>query len=302
MFNLSDRDTKLILGMLIICIIILPYLFYSKDTKEDTEIQKAKNIQLQERYDQLQAMNEHREEYIAETKRLDAKRDEIIASFPANILPENTTMLLHNMEQDSIILRDKNMDSIAEEGLPEEMDLAMYGLYGNTLLWYDSTGYGLNDIIPISEEETEDSIKGVINQTALTYKSFYDGMKFMLHEFLDQKNPMIYRTFSAEYDPETGMLEGSMGLEQYAIMGPGRELGSVQISPDNYGHEIISGNLPYGIFGALSDEGMYKRRTQLLQQLMLMEEAGTDVDLGGLGGELGGADANDAGNAETTQQ
>ncbi|MBR6156597.1 MAG: hypothetical protein IKQ27_06530, partial [Lachnospiraceae bacterium] len=80
MFNLSDRDTKLILGMLIICIIVLPYIFYSKDTKPDTEIQQAKNVQLQQRYDELQRMNEHREEYIAETKRLDAKRDEIIAS------------------------------------------------------------------------------------------------------------------------------------------------------------------------------------------------------------------------------
>ena len=301
MFNLSDRDTKLILGLLVICIIAMPYVFYSKAAREDTEIQKAKNIQLQERYDQLQAMNEHRQEYIDETKRLDAKRDEIIASFPADILPENTTMLLHNMEQDSLVLRDENMDKIAEEGLPEDMDLAMYGLYGNTILWFDSTAYGLNDILPISEEDTEDSIKGIVNMTGLSYKCFYDGMKFMLREFLDNKDPMIYRAFDCEYDPETGTLEGALALEQYAIMGPGRELGSVQISPDNYGHEIISGNLPYGIFGALSDEGMYTKRTQLLQQLMLMEEAG-NIDLSDLGGDLevGGA-TDEGGNAEVTQ-
>ncbi len=297
MFNLSDRDTKLILGMLIICVILLPYLFYSKDTREDTEVQKGRNIQLQERYNQLQAMNEHRDEYIAETKRLDAKRDEIIASFPANILPENTTMLLHNMEQDSLILTDENMDKIAEEGLPEDMDLAMLGLYGDSMIWFDSTSYGINDILPISEEDTEDSIKGIVNQTGLTYKCFYDGMKFILDEFLNNNDPMIYREFSAEYDNETGMLEGSIKLEQYAISGPGRELAQAQTTPDNYGHEIIHGNLPYGVFGPLSDDAMWGRRTMILQQMMLMEEAG-NLDLSGLAGDMPAEQGDETGTAQ----
>lgn len=294
MFNLSDRDTKLILGMFIVCIIVLPYVFYSKDTKADTEIQQAKNVQLQQRYDELQRMNEHREEYIAETKRLDAKRDEIIASFPADIRAENTTMMLHNMEQDSIILRDKNMDEIAEDGLPEDMDLAMYGIYGNTLLWFDTTGYGKNDIIPISEEDTPESIKGVVNMSALTFKCFYDGLKWMLQEVMDQDDPMIYRTIEAEYDDTTGQLEGTMGLEQYAIMGPGRELGSVQITPDNYGHEIERSNLPYGIFGGLEMESAFERRSLLLQQMMMMEEVGLDLDMTNIAPDMSG----DTGNGE----
>ncbi len=296
MFNLSDRDTKLILGMLIACIIILPYVFYSKDTKADTEIQQAQNVQLQQRYDELQRMNEHREEYIAETKRLDEKRDAIIASFPADVREENTTMLLHNMEQDSILLRDKNMDKIGEEGLPEGMDLAMYGIYGNTLLWFDSTGYGKNDIIPISEEDTPESIKGVVNMTALTFKCYYDGLKWMLQEVMDETNPMIYRSVSVEYDASIAQFEGSMGLEQYAIQGPGRELGSVQITPDNYGHEIERSNLPYGIFGGLDDEGAFKRRTMLLTQMMLMEEAGM-VDMTNIAPDMSG----DAGEAPVTE-
>ena len=288
MFNLSDRDTKLILGMLIIRIIVLPYIFYSKDTKADTEIQQAKNVQLQQRYDELQRMNEHREEYIAETKRLDAKRDEIIASFPADILAENTTMLLHNMEQDSLILRDKNEDKIAEEGLPEGMDLSMYGIYGNTILWFNTTGYGKNDIIPISEEETPDSIKGVVNQTALTFACFYDGLKWMLQQVMDEPDPMIYRSIAVSYDAASGQFEGSMNLEQYAIQGPGRELGSVQITPDNYGHEIERSNLPYGIFGGLDEDGAFERRAQLLKQMMLMEEAGLTSDLTDLAPEMTG--------------
>ena len=282
MFNLSDRDAKIILGLLIVCVIVLPYVFYSKDTKQDIEVQKAKNIQLQERYDQLQAMNEHREEYIAETKRLDEKRDQIIATFPADIYAENTTMLLHNMEQDSLILRDENSERIAEEGLPEDMDLAMLGIHGNTIVWFDTVAYGLNDILPISEEDSEDGIKGVVNVTALTFQCFYDGMKFILQEMLDNNDPMIYSTFEVAYDDNSGQLTGTMSLEQYAIMGPGRSLAQAQTTPDNYGHEIIHGNLPYGVFGGLTEDGAYNKRVQLLKRMMMMEETGA-VDFGALG-------------------
>lgn len=285
MFNLSDRDAKIILVLLIVCVIALPYVFYSKATREDTDIQKAKNIQLQERYDQLQAMNEHREEYIAETKRLDEKRDEIIASFPADILPENTTMYLHNLEQESLVIRDKNMDQIAEDGLPEDMDLSMLGIYGNTILWFDTVAFGQNDILPISEEDTEDSIKGIVNDTSVTYQCFYDGLKYMLQDMLDNSDPMIYRTMDVAYDEGTGQLTGSLMLEQYAISGPGRTIAQAQTTPDNYGHEIIHGNLPYGIFGALDEATAFDRRVKLLNRMMVMEEAG-QMDLNGLGDEL----------------
>ena len=117
--------------------------------------------------------------------------------------------------------------------------------------------------------------------TTVTYQCFYDGLKYMLREILDNKDPMIYRAIDITYDESTGQLTGNMSLEQYAITGPGRELGSVQINPDNYGHEIINGNLPYGIFGALPDETAYNRRVALLTRMMLMEENG-DIPLDGL--------------------
>ena len=55
--NMSDRDKKLILLMLVICVIVLPYVFYAKDTRQDTEIQKATNESLRERLAQLEEMN-----------------------------------------------------------------------------------------------------------------------------------------------------------------------------------------------------------------------------------------------------
>lgn len=275
MFNLSDRDSKLILGLLIVAIIALPYVFYSKDTKADTEIQKARNVQLQQRYDELNRMNVHRQEYIDETERLNAKRDDIIKSFPADVRPENTTMLLHNMEQDSLILTDKAMEEIATKGLPEGMDIAMAGVYGDYDLWYNSVGYGENDILPISEEESEDAIKGVINQSSLTFLCFYDGMKWVLAEIRDEENPMIYRSFQVTYNAENCQVEGTMVLEQYAISGAGRELASVQTTPDNYDHVIEHGNLPYGVFGGFGKDSLYERRAMLIRQLMYAETMGS---------------------------
>ena len=84
---------------------------------------------------------------------------------------------------------------------------------------------------------------------------------------------MCYRKFTAEYHPETGVVDGEFAIEQYAIKNtedPARTLAPVVIFPDldvydirgmayEYGTNGINGN--NGIFGPLvldeelSDEG-----------------------------------------------
>ncbi len=52
--SMTDRDKKIVVILLIIAVIALPYVFYTKDTRADTETQKAVNVDLQARLEQLQ--------------------------------------------------------------------------------------------------------------------------------------------------------------------------------------------------------------------------------------------------------
>ena len=267
MFNLSDRDAKIIMLLLIVAVIALPYVFYSKDTREDTEIQEARNVQLEERYKQLQEMNQYRDWYIAETERLDNARNELIEAFPADVRPENYTMFLLNMEYNSSLLAlDKLMEIEEDEELQRP---GMNGIDGNTLIYVDTVAYGNNDIVPISEEGATDELKGIINASTITFFCYYDGMKYLL-KYLDgyyeqtaddampDRDPMIYKVFEASFDPETGVITGTITLDQYAIEGLGRELPAAEIWPD-LDEFNNRGNEENGVFGPLDPEALAAR-------------------------------------------
>jgi len=280
MFNLSDRDAKLIMLLLIVAVIALPYVFYTKDTREDIETQKAKNVQLEERYNQLQEMNQYREWYIAETERLDKARNNLIMSFPADVRSSNYTMFLLNMEYNSQLLA---LDKMAEIEEDEELQRrGMTGIDGNSTVYVDSVAYGTNDILPISEEGAEEVLEGIVNTSALTYFCYYDGMKYLLRylngyyeqsadDAMPDRDPMIYKAIDMTYDPATGVIKGSITMEQYAISGLGRELAPAEIWPDLDEFEN-RGNEEDGIFGPLDPEVIQSRAEWLETEEEEVEE------------------------------
>jgi hypothetical protein len=267
MFNLSDRDAKIIMLLLIVAVVALPYVFYTKDTREDIEVQKAKNVQLEERYNQLLEMNKYRDWYIKETERLDNARNELIYSFPADVRSENYTMFLLNMEYNSQLLALDNMLKIEED---EELQRpGMTGIDGNTTIYIDSVAYGANDIIPISEEGASETLQGIVNTSVLTYFCYYDGMKYLTKylngyyeetkdDAMPDREPMIFKSLDMSFDPETGVIKGSITMQQYAISGLGRELPAAEIWPDLDEYEN-RGNVEDGIFGPLDPEVIQSR-------------------------------------------
>ena len=99
---MKDNEKKALLFVGIVSVIALPYFFYSKQAKIDTETIKAENDALQTRYDQLLEMNQNREFYLSEIDRYNKERDEIIAEFPSDIDQAKYTMFLLNTEFSSI--------------------------------------------------------------------------------------------------------------------------------------------------------------------------------------------------------
>ena len=119
----------------------------------------------------------------------------------------------------------------------------------------------------------------------------------MLKYFLDYKDPMIYSTFKAEMDQETGVIKGEIILEQYAIAGGDRKLDDVVIDPDIDKYKMRGVDLDetneHGIFGTTVKPG-----TEEGEEEGEGEEGGEGE--GGEGNADAGADADggaDAGDA-----
>lgn len=208
MGRISDRDKTIMVFLAIVMVVALPYFFYIKDTKVETETIWTNVDVLQARYDELNAMNQNREFYEQEIVRLHDERDKIIAGFPAGIDNANYTMFLLQTEYSS--------DYVLDEATGE------YALEYPII--FNSVSYGMNVETPISTAETDTGFIGLSNTSVLSYSCYYGGLKYLLEYLMDYKDPMIYRSIDMSFDEGTGVIAGTMTLAQYAVAGADREL------------------------------------------------------------------------------
>ena len=279
MLGLSDRDSKIILVLLIIAIVVLPYVLYTKNLRADTELIKGENVELQARLEELQEMNKNRDFYIAETQRMQKERDELIASFPAEIAQENYTMFLQYLEVNSILKAEENALAMEEDDDDETPLFGYKGIQNNTTFLIGSVAYNDNDYIQIGEEDS--TLMGVINDSNLAFKCYYDGFRYMLDYILNYDDPMIYKKLKVEYDPDTGELEGEMMIEQWAIAGNGRTLDPVPVW-DDIDELGMRGIEDTHLFGPLIPDSLYKHQLfeLYLEELANEEEDGEDDGFG----------------------
>lgn len=230
MGRLSDRDATIIMVLLVVAIVALPYVFYIKDTRLETEQLKSEAVTLEARLEMLREMDLHREEYQARTKELNDETEAIVASYPADIRQENYTMFLLNTE-----LSTAKVD-------PDTLFLSWNDPEKSMI--FDTVSYGQNDEIQIETETIQTPYISVTNRSEVTYATYYAGLKYLLAYWLDQDAcgiPMCYSGFSAKYDPLTEVISGSFVVDQFAIKNtedPDRVLEPVTIYPDLDKYEL----------------------------------------------------------------
>ncbi|MBP5608161.1 MAG: hypothetical protein J6X66_07840 [Lachnospiraceae bacterium] len=289
MLGLSDRDSKIILVLLIVAIIALPYVLYTKGLREDTEVVKGENVNLEARLEELQEMNKNRDFYVAETERMKKERDKLIDSFPAEVDQENYTMFLQYLEYNAAVKAAEQMAALLEdeedleEGeWPETPRFGYKGIDGNTTVLVQTVGYGESDYIAISDEGSDEALTGVINDSTVVFTCYQEGLKYLLDYIMNYEDPMIYKTLTVEYDDGTGQLEGTMLLEQYAIAGQGRKLDNVAPWPD-IDEEELRGIVEEGLFGPIDPDTLYVRQMfeAYLEELKRAAEEAEEEDNAG---------------------
>lgn len=254
---MSDRDKKIILFLLILMVTILPYVFYIKNTKVETETMLTRVEELQARYAQLKEMDDKRDFYNKEIERMHEERDVIVASFPADVRNENYAMFLLQTEYSSDLVLNEETGEMELE-FPIIFDTVTFGINLETQISSDSVG--IADTATDSAAPLDTEFVAISNLSAVTYNCYYGGMKYLLEYLMDYGDPMIYTNIDMSMDLDTGVVSGSMQLAQYAISGPDRTLEDVDFTIVLDDTEVdlsleelkLRGNKELGIFGPLN--------------------------------------------------
>ena len=254
---ISDRDKKLIYLLLTAIVICLPYFFYIKDKHIETENLKQSNEVLKDRYEELEAMNANREQYIKDTEQNIKDMEKIIKKYPSDVVQaQYLTFLLH----EEFAAPETQIMLSAEDGEDEEAVI----LVDKNRIWFDGMHFGQNMIEPIASEELDTGYMAVTNSSTLQFEVYYPAMLFLLADLrdMDQKGyPMSYSGLKLEFDDQTGQITGEMVLDQYAVSGqenkpaPKPDFGEFGIDALGIrGNKYDVINDPNGIFGPTEDE------------------------------------------------
>lgn len=261
---MKDNELKLLLIIGVIGVVVLPYFLYSQQAKIDTATLENECVELQSRYDRLEEMNKNREFYLEKTEEYNEQRDKIIELFPADIDQAKYTMFLLYTEYSTlheVVVGSTNL--VDEDG----NYIDWIELQPEHPIRFNAVTYGTNVETPISSAETDTGLVALTNTSAVSYACYYGGFKYLLDYLESYDDPMIYTSITADYDTNTGVIEGEITLAQYAVSGNDRDFEPVSFQHTFDGHKFdfdidnygwmgsdtpaleLRGNEEYGVFG-----------------------------------------------------
>lgn len=224
--KISDRDKKLIMGVVLLAIIVLPIVFFIKPKNEEIKQKEQELVSLNERYEYLKGLSEKQEEYERQIAELSQKRSEMIADYSQGLRPENTIMFLRDIENNLSIYME------AEE-----------------FTEYVYTPVSEGEVNP-ENGQLEDDLTAVKTSTTVTYRTQYDHVKELLDYIFTYTTKMSISALTMTYEQETDSITGSFTLNEFAFIGSGRSVDSVDTPNLNRGNNVT----PFTFFVLTSKE------------------------------------------------
>jgi hypothetical protein len=203
--KLSDRDKKLILGILLIAIIVLPIFLFIRPKIDAIKGLDTELVTLNERYNYLKDLDSKRPFYESEIARLNEERKDLVKGFAKGILQENTIMFLRD----------------AELSFPINMSAESFGEYNTTVV--------------------DDELTALTTTTGVSYSCEYAQIKDFLNYIFTYSDKMTIPAITMKYD--AGNISGSFDISEFAFINDEEQVKQHPLPAiDRGGNEAIFAN------------------------------------------------------------
>ena len=242
--KISERDLKALLGLGMLLLVVLAYFVGFQVLLSSAREIKSENLQLETRLQDLKAKNANKDTILKETEEYNEKINEIVALFPSKVTTEKVLYDLVGLS--------KNLGKMQYNSVKLEMN----GLFYPTT---DSSTAATTDSTATTDAETAETgtskTPGYSDGVITVYKSkitsqvknlSYSALKTLIEEVHNYDGRLTIESLNLSFSKETGLLEGEIVFDFYALEG----------SPNEYKVPDISG-IPSGlknIFGTFDKE------------------------------------------------
>lgn len=216
--KLSDRDKKLILGILLIAIIVLPIFLFIRPKIDAIKGLDTELVTLNERYNYLKDLDSKRPFYESEIARLNEERKDLVKGFAKGILQENTIMFLRD----------------AELSFPINMSAETFGEYNTTVV--------------------DSELTALTTTTGVSYSCEYAQVKDFLNYIFTYSDKMTIPSITMKYS-ESGLISGSFDISEFAFINDEEQVEQHPLPAiDRGGNEAIFANALPVVEGEEEDE------------------------------------------------
>ncbi|MCR5473588.1 MAG: hypothetical protein K6F28_00140 [Lachnospiraceae bacterium] len=262
---MSDRDKKLLVYLGALIILAGAYFLVGKPFLDKIDTISNEKTQLQSELAAKREAYENKATYEQGIVESDDRIQKILDRFPEDNTDEKTIMFVVNAEKEiptwvpQINFAEVTENSIAGQSASDvEAQAAQEAV---DAVDEAESGETADSVSPESSPmESEEGVSGrgdesgsirdlVVKDTeiGLKFTSQYDGFKKWLAYLKDYEDRIVIKNIDVTYDPLTELVDGSMVLSQYALLGPGRVLPPVETGVEDAGKENIfveDGNRP----------------------------------------------------------
>ncbi len=221
MDTITKGQRNLLLFILGCCIIFFPIKYIAMaqlDEKKEIDAECATQTSY---YNELKAMDENREVYVADIANFKAEYEAILAQFPSELYQENTIMYL--------------------QGIKDDYDFAFPSVsLGQETLFY-TLGTGQTGDGSLDDETAAaavgDSYECYSASFPVSYEGSYQSLKDVVTYIENSEYRMTVDSISIKYDDEEETYAGTLSFTAYAVNGGDRTTEQVdvdvQIGKDN---------------------------------------------------------------------
>ena len=245
---MSDRDKKLLIYLGAVIIVAMAYFFVGRPYLDKLDKVNFEKSELQRELNAKRELVARQDEFISGIEESNAQMQKIIDQFPEDNSDEKSIMFVANAEKEiptwvgqikfaEIVESAIKPESASEQEAQAEAEAVAANEEGSEAL----SERGTDENAP-GQQESSTGLSGLMGrntQLGLKFKSKYDGFKNLMAYVRDYEDRMVISEMEVTYDIVAGIVDGSMTLSQFALLGPGRELPAVETGVEDLGKDNV---------------------------------------------------------------
>jgi len=225
--ELSNKDKKLLVYLLAICIIAGAYFFGARPLLEKYESMNSQISELKAKVSHLNEVYINQELYANHIVEAEQTYADTLKKFFGGLNQDNTLVLLKNIESNSNVWISKVAFQETE---------VMVGGGGTSEEPSDETEEGESTV-------SSGGINGIKQDLSIDYSASYSDYKKFLEYVINHDERLFISSITSTYIPDTNKISGTLVLSQYAIEGAGIEYSAPDLSGVSIGVDNIFSTL-----------------------------------------------------------